>query len=421
MNRLVIIGNGFDLAHGLLTSYKDFINDFWRNLKTEYKNGTYSKFIFIDDSRCSILDRSYQCFNDFKENLKIYSNRYPSEVSLDSKTSSLIGKEGTFKNKPVVEFKNSFFLIINLKDSLNNWVDIENEYYKELKKIVNKNKDENQRFIEIKKLHKEFDEVKELLEIYLERNINQKHLVNNKEFKKLPEFINKFTLKHKDDYYFNYLKAEFPLEDHTHLETLNNLLNIQYNKKETFEALQNNGLLITNLFLNFNYTTTIEKYTDEFSNNSYDYCGENQFIHIHGELFHENNKIIFGFGDEMDDDYSTIEKLDNNEYLRNFKSFQYSLYANYKNLLDFIESNKFQVFIVGHSCGLSDRILLNTIFEHENCRSIKVFYREKDDGTDNYTNLVQNISRHFNNKALMRKKLVNKLLSHKLPKVKQNQ
>ena len=25
MNRLVLIGNGFDLAHGLKTSYKDFI------------------------------------------------------------------------------------------------------------------------------------------------------------------------------------------------------------------------------------------------------------------------------------------------------------------------------------------------------------------------------------------------------------
>lgn len=26
MNRLIIIGNGFDMAHGLKTSYKDFIN-----------------------------------------------------------------------------------------------------------------------------------------------------------------------------------------------------------------------------------------------------------------------------------------------------------------------------------------------------------------------------------------------------------
>ena len=29
MNRLVIIGNGFDLAHGLKTSYADFINWYW--------------------------------------------------------------------------------------------------------------------------------------------------------------------------------------------------------------------------------------------------------------------------------------------------------------------------------------------------------------------------------------------------------
>ena len=29
MNRLVIIGNGFDIAHGLKTSYTDFINWYW--------------------------------------------------------------------------------------------------------------------------------------------------------------------------------------------------------------------------------------------------------------------------------------------------------------------------------------------------------------------------------------------------------
>jgi hypothetical protein len=28
MNRLIIIGNGFDLAHGIKTSYKEFILDY---------------------------------------------------------------------------------------------------------------------------------------------------------------------------------------------------------------------------------------------------------------------------------------------------------------------------------------------------------------------------------------------------------
>ena len=32
MNRLVIIGNGFDLAHGLPTSYKHFIDDYWKTI-----------------------------------------------------------------------------------------------------------------------------------------------------------------------------------------------------------------------------------------------------------------------------------------------------------------------------------------------------------------------------------------------------
>lgn len=29
MNRIILIGNGFDLAHGLPTRYEDFINWYW--------------------------------------------------------------------------------------------------------------------------------------------------------------------------------------------------------------------------------------------------------------------------------------------------------------------------------------------------------------------------------------------------------
>ena len=30
MNRIIIVGNGFDLAHGLKTKYEDFINWYWK-------------------------------------------------------------------------------------------------------------------------------------------------------------------------------------------------------------------------------------------------------------------------------------------------------------------------------------------------------------------------------------------------------
>jgi hypothetical protein len=37
MNRLVIIGNGFDMAHGLKTSYMDFINWYWERPQNDHK------------------------------------------------------------------------------------------------------------------------------------------------------------------------------------------------------------------------------------------------------------------------------------------------------------------------------------------------------------------------------------------------
>jgi predicted ATPase len=117
----------------------------------------------------------------------------------------------------------------------------------------------------------------------------------------------------------------------------------------------------------------------------------------------------------MDEDYRNIENRNENIFLENIKSFQYSLTDNYRNLLNFIDSGMFQVYIMGHSCGLSDRILLNTIFEHINCRSIKVFFHRKNNGSDNYTEIVQNISRHFNKKKMMRDKIVNKSLCVPLP------
>jgi len=77
-------------------------------------------------------------------------------------------------------------------------------------------------------------------------------------------------------------------------------------------------------------------------------------------------------------------------------------------MLSFIEPEPYQIYIMGLSCGISDRTLLNTLLEHKNCNSIKIYYHKKEDGTDNYFNVYSNISRNFNNKQLMRKVVMNK-------------
>lgn len=38
MNRIIIIGNGFDKAHGLATGYRDFINSYWTRVFDHYSS-----------------------------------------------------------------------------------------------------------------------------------------------------------------------------------------------------------------------------------------------------------------------------------------------------------------------------------------------------------------------------------------------
>lgn len=158
-------------------------------------------------------------------------------------------------------------------------------------------------------------------------------------------------------------------------------------------------MAFSTLILNFNYTQTVKQlYVRDWD----------KIINIHGELGSQQNPIIFGYGDELDDDYKRIEKLQDNDFLENIKSVRYHETGNYRQVLDFIESDVYQVVIMGHSCGNSDRTLLNTLFEHPNCISVKVFYRQFENGMDNYSDLIRNLSRNFNDKAAMRDKVVNK-------------
>ncbi len=306
----------------------------------------------------------------------------------------LFSRTGASSYITIFKFKNDFFKKINTTHSLQNWVDIENEYYKNLKEIAKSSSLEIQeKKKRVGKLNKEFEQVKNLLEKYLTKAVNDYNFnidSINWGFKihKFPDILQPISFKN----------IEKTIEEFSYLEDKKELK--QLSKKEINDE-DKSKLHI----LNFNYIAT-----------SY-YCYGPKSNHIHGFLNNKEHPINFGFGDEMDEDYKAIENLDENEFLDYFKSFKYSDTKNYNDLLNFINSRKFQVVIMGHSCGLSDRLLLNTIFEHEYCRSIKVYYHETDSETDNYTTIIQNISRHFKDKQKMRAKIVNKKLCDPLPQI----
>jgi hypothetical protein len=179
----------------------------------------------------------------------------------------------------------------------------------------------------------------------------------------------------------------------------------QYAKKHIIKSDNDDRMYPLNesLILDFNYTNTTSKY-------------HRDVIHIHGSLA-DPKTMIFGYGDELDENYKKLSDLNDNQYLKNIKSIRYLGSGNYRDLLRFINAAPYQIYIMGHSCGNSDRTLLNTLFEHENCVSIKPFYYQKDEENDNYSEITQNISRNFTDMQSFRDKVVDKTRCEPMPQL----
>ena len=375
MNRLVIIGNGFDMAHGLKTSYMDFINWYWERrlnamltedsavsedclCKLEIKNTTecanWFSFFFSHSLR-DLITREwkyppFEIISAFKENADEFSVTY-----------------------------SIFFETILQSIETRGWVDIENDYYQLLKQCTGN----AGRGYSVKELNEQLAYLQEKLVEYL-RTID------------VPVTIETINSAIRENICIEDLSIEGKALAKTMgvIEYDTNAFDDNRYMDERFSGMPPEHTML----LCFNYTGTVKEYEQ---------YGGLILNYIHGELEHPEH-IIFGYGDELDKDYQDILDKQDNELLKNVKSVKYLETRNYHKMLDFLMAAPFQVLIMGHSCGNSDRTLLNTVFEHENCVSIKPFYHKWEDGSDNYLELVQNISRNFTNMKLFRDRVVNK-------------
>lgn len=350
MNRVILIGNGFDLAHDLKTSYNDFIE--W----------------IINDIHKKVNESS-GWFNN--EDIHIKYNR--KKISKQAFYIDII------KKSKEITYKNIFLKTLIEKKIFQNWSDIETIFYDELNSIINNNDSTEN---DLEKFNYDFQRIIELLEEYLENEKSNYKSISSV-FIRIYNLING-TLLIKEDSGISFIKNKI-------------FQNRNYDLKET-------------LILDFNYTQTVKKYLDliekeGFSNKKIEY------INIHGVLKDEKNPIIFGFGDEIDENYLKIEKSRLKGALNFIKSINYLKTSNYRKMLDFLELDYYQVYIWGHSCGLTDRTLLNHIFEHNNCTGIKPFYHQwKNKGSDSikndYIRIVSNIARNFTDKKKLRDRVV---------------
>lgn len=350
-NRLVLIGNGFDKALGLKTSYAEFILD-------------YLKKSFIDELK-----------NQTKVD-GIISLNTQGEFNPQIKESFLLKIERMISSTELIGFIESIgrisYKYVYFKDLINQcvnarWIDIEQYYYETLKREfqIYKNPHEVKNLINIIELNKCMDE----LTVALNSFIKKQEI--------------KITTEHID--FLSSLLGSISEP----LRPQNASLVKKHNRINAPSEV---------LFLNFNYTNTIQ----QIINNSF-VNGDNRHLFIHGTVNYEDNPIIFGYGDDTGEDYKELEFEGINELLRKIKSFQYPRTHNYHKLLNYLELGEFDVFVIGHSCGLSDRTLLKTIFEHPNCLAIQNFHYKGE--SEDFEKRME-ISRHFGDKVLMRERLL---------------
>ena len=348
MNRLVIIGNGFDLAHGLKTSYADFlewyINDFINRLENE------SSTIYDKDPLCTV--RSRDDYHSVREYLPIGS--CSTIEDLEKRTYLRVSRSNLLSN-----------IMHNYKEK--GWVDIEEIYYTMLKKYIFNDYSIQTKVSKVKELNEQLDFLK----------------------RKLIEYLSDMEIKEKRKSFGEIIHSAVDIE-HEVVNSISEAIKLEYGVHDKCRPTQI-------MMLSFNYTSFSKLYCRRLE----------ECLYIHGSLL-DPNTVVFGYGDELDDDYKNIAKCNENEYLKHFKSYKYLERSVYKDVLRFIESDKFQIMILGHSCGNSDRTLLNTLFNHKNCISIKPYYYINDKGEDNYSDLIMNISRSFNDTADMRSKVVDK-------------
>lgn len=376
---VIILGNGFDLAHQLPTSYNNF--SIWclsNYVVPEIFEITYNFRSFnIDKAR--FIDRQFiESFRDvlngsLKNNtlLSLYNQIYLSRNSStrnEEITNYMLKNDDVLRGMLINKFLNKLYL-----NSYENWFDIESAYFFELDRVLSLDPKTTKQVsfdsidpkVELLKLNSEFDNIKKLLKEYLQ-TID--------------------VTKNKD---------------------VTTFFNLNFSGKEDV------------FIVNFNYTDTVNQYLNEFKYSPTTKNNKSEVYNyfIHGDL---NSDLIFGYGDDDSEEYKLMKKTGRDEYLENFKTFHYLENNNYRELIDVLDGlENYEAYILGHSLSLTDKTLLYEILSPEKCYNIHLFHRsdisEEVKKKREIKKLHFNISRILNNDNGSRKRIIPIKLSPHFP------
>ena len=355
--RILIIGNGFDVEHGLKTSYIDFL---------EFSKWFICTFEEKDNSSFAISEH--------------ISNRYK---QLKKENPTLL-KElyGTIHRNIWLSYFERMKKVLG-----QNWIDFESEISKILSLLESAKIDysDNANFytsiIDPSKYFIEFYSIFYGME-YKERKVSQKVFDGQQE--KLLKALKKLT--RALEIYLSYWVEEMEIT------------------KMNPDII---GVRPDNI-LSFNYTHTFDKIYGKSA-------GGIEYSYIHGETKSNSSvddcKMVLG----VDDCISWHDENDTSEYFIAFKKYYQRLDketdTKYRTWVDEIKKNKekkHEVFVFGHSLDITDQGVLAPIFELENVK-VTVFYHSKEKRSELIANMIrlikkENVEKKIHNGTLLFRK-----------------
>ncbi len=347
----IIIGNGFDLAHDAPTSFIDFSN--W--LLEDYIK-RFFRIIKNNEANDFLTDEMINKFGNGKYetngHLHVNDEFHPCFDALKSNNPDKIIE--LLKSNPALykRFFNNNFITNLYSERKQNWFAIENIYYDFLCK------------------YSEYSNTE-----YRKNTITQ--LNSQLEFLKikLREYLKTIEFK------WNHGIDQFI--------------------RKTFNGYSEVTVI------NFNYTDTFNLYLRNLGLPN----AKIENINIHGTLKEQNE--IFGYGNDLNQEYQRMKNLEEDFILENFKTVNYMMDNKYYTLInDITRVIAYDAYVLGHSLSLTDKTLLQEIFDHKHCFKIHLLKRldfEEDQVKQkaSFKSQVTAITRIMKNESDVRKKVSN--------------
>ena len=352
---ILIIGNGFDLAHEFPTSYRDFLK--FVNEANNYYLNFYKKSIYPEQN---IINKNK--YFSFFEKLTRKDNFYNI-----SELVSLSSDNYWFKY-----FNNCLEC---RKENLNeNWIDFENEIASVINCInLNYKKYKNEEiFIKPNSNNFKIDyNFYYFLQIIGKTNITKTYMeeisITCIPIKSYSEFKNKLTS-----------------DLHGLIRCLEIYLSVYINTSDNNKRVTDLEDKDIDAILSFNYTNTYERFYDKSCSLKYDY--------IHGKAKQVNDvktsQLVLGINEYSDDN-----NIDFIEYEKFFQRITKKTGCEYIKWIENKEAT-YNIYIFGHSLDSTDGDILKEFFELKNSK-ITIFYYDKKAFENQIKNLVKIFGKNY--------------------------